>query len=90
MMISLELAQTISVNQGLAIDLCLKDHCVGPGDNLDIKAEHAGTFWRNRVSTPPISLVVVMTQVRRGHQEAFQPEACFRRTGGPREAPEGR
>ena len=32
MMISLELAQTISVNQGSAIDLCLKDYCVGPGD----------------------------------------------------------
>ena len=65
-MISLELAQTISVNQGAAIDLCLKDHCVGPGDNLDMKAEHAGTFWRNRVSTPPISLVVVMTQYGEG------------------------
>ena len=30
MMVSLELAQTISVNQGSAIDLCLKVHCVGP------------------------------------------------------------
>ena len=57
--------------------------------HLDMEAEHAGTFWRNRVSTPPTSLVVVVTQVQRGHWEAFQPEACFRRGGGPREAPEG-
>ena len=76
---SLEPTQTICVNQGLAVDLWFTDHCVGPGDNLGMKAEHVGTCWKITVSTLPVSLVVFVTQVQRGDRGASQPEARFRR-----------